>query len=135
MHLRNADCRGGRYGTDQSATAHDPHEFFPDKWGEAVRCQGWTQAEANATAALKQIRAYAAEHRAPDEARLEAHPGVLASISQLLVPDRPGEDAAILGHQLEVYLGVPLTPAPLEPGQWRLIVPDALLDYGERGIR
>lgn len=115
MHLRKAMCRGAAYGTDYSATAHSAHEFFPFRWAEAVTCYGWTEAEAGAEAVVEQVRA------APDGATLEAHPGILAGISQLLTPDFPGEDDAGIGHQVTRLFGVRLVPAPLQPGEWRLL--------------
>lgn len=115
MHLRKAACRGAAYGTDYSAAAHSAHEFFPHTWAEAVTCYGWTETEAGAEAVVEQVRA------APDGATLEAHPGILAGISQLLVPDFPCEDDAGIGHQVTRLFGVTLTPAPLQPGEWRLL--------------
>jgi hypothetical protein len=115
MHLRKAMCRSAAYGTDYSAAAHSAHEFFPHTWAEAVTCYGWTEAEAEAAAVVEQVRA------APDGATLEAHPGILAGISQLLTPDFPGEDDASIGHQVTRLFGVTLTSAPLQPGEWRLL--------------
>lgn len=114
MHLRKATCRGAVYETDYSAAAHGAHEFFPHAWAGAVTCYGWTEAEAEAAAVVEQVRS------APDGAVLEAHPAVLAGISQLLAPDFPGEDDARIGHQVTRLFGVKLTPAPLERGQWRI---------------
>jgi hypothetical protein len=124
MHLRKAMCRGAAYGTDYSAAAHSAHEFFPFHWAEAVTCYGWTEAEAEATAVVEQVRT------APDGARLEAHPGILAGISQLLTPDFPGEDDAGIGHQVTRLFGVALTLAPLERGQWRIVADDGQVAEG-----
>jgi len=124
MHLRKATCRGAAYGTDYSAAAHGAHEFFPSRWAEAVTCYGWTEAEAAAEAVVEQVRT------APDGATLEAHPGVLAGISQLLTPDFPGEDDAGIGHQVTRLFGVELTAAPVERGQWRITADDGLIAEG-----
>ena len=121
MHLRSAACKGATYATDQSAEAHDAHEFFPHRLSSAVSCAGWSEAEVRAAKAVDAIRAYAAEHREPDDVVLEAHPQVLAEISQLLTPDYPGEDDARTGHRITRLLGVRLVPGPLEPAGWRLI--------------
>ena len=122
MHLRNPSCRGAHYGTDQSADAHGPHEFFPHAWAEAIPCPGWSEAEAAAMAVVKAILAYAGERPQADETRLEAHPGVLAGISRLLVPDFAdfADEGAGIGHEITQLFGVPLVAAPLGPGEWRL---------------
>jgi hypothetical protein len=120
VHLRSASCKGAFYGTDQSAEAHDAHEFFPHRWSPAVSCTGWTEAEACAAKAVDAIRAHAAEHREPDGVVLEAHPGVVAEISQLLTPDYPGEDDERIGHRVTELFGVRLVPGPLAPAGWRL---------------
>jgi len=120
MHLREPACKGAYYGTDRSEGAHSPHEFFPHQWAPATPCTGWSEEEANATAAVEQMWAYAAEHPVPDETRLEGHPAVIAGISRLLVPDFADEGAGI-GHQLTRLFGVPLVAAPLGPGEWRLV--------------
>jgi hypothetical protein len=128
MHLRKASCRGGHYGTDQSAAAHGPHEFFPHSWAEAIRCPGWSEEEAAASAVVEQIAQYAHEHPRADETRLEAHPAVLAGISRLLVPIDADTglatvtDDAGIEHQLTRLFGVPLAAAPLGPGEWRLVL-------------
>lgn len=124
MHLRKADCRGAAYGTDYSAAAHSAHGFFPHQWAEALACGGWTEAEANAAMVVEQVR------QAPDKATLEAHPAVIAGISQLLTPDFPGEDDAGIGHQVTRLFGVALKAAPLERGQWRITADDGLVAEG-----
>lgn len=124
MHLRKAACLGAAYGTDYSAAAHSAHEFFPHTWMATTPCYGWTEAEAEAAAVVEEIRT------APDGARLEAHPGIIAGISQLLTPDYPGEDDAGIGHQVTRLFGVALTTAPLERGQWRITAAGGLVAEG-----
>ena len=87
MHLRSPSCRGARYGTDQSAAAHGPHEFFPHEWAPATPCPGWSAEEASAAAVVEQVWQYAHEHPAPDGTRLEGHPALIAGIGRLLEPD------------------------------------------------
>lgn len=128
MHLRNPDCRGGHYGTDQSAAAHGPHEFFPHSWAEAIRCTGWSEEEAGASAVVKAIQQQVTTDPVPDGTiRLEAHPAVITGISRLLEPDLADladEDIGI-GHQITRLFGVPLVAAPLGQGEWRLVSGDA----------
>ena len=117
MHLRTPACKGAWHSTDQSAAAHGPHEFFPDKWIGASVCPGWTEEEASATAVVEKIR------QAPAGYRLEGHPAVIVGIQRLLVPDFPGEGARI-EHQLTQLYGVPLEATRLGPGEWRLVTAD-----------
>ena len=119
MHLRSSACRGAWRGTDESAAAHGPHEFYPHFWPTAAHCPGWTEDEANARALADRLRG------CPGGTRLEAHPGVLAAVSRLLEPDYPGEgEGESAGHQIRHLFGVLLVAAPLEPGEWRLVAAD-----------
>ena len=56
MHLRSPACRGAWRGTDESAAAHGPHEFYPHFWPTAADCPGWTEDEANAKALADRLR-------------------------------------------------------------------------------
>ena len=123
MHLRSSACRGAWRGTDESAAAHRPHEFYPHFWPTAADCPGWTEDEANAKALADRLRGL------PGGTRLEAHPAVLTAVSRLLEPDYPGES-----DQAEQLFGVPLVAASLEPGEWRLVTADGtVLDRAGRG--
>jgi hypothetical protein len=113
MHFRAADCRGGRYGTDQSGHAHPPHDYH--KWGELYSCTGWTDGEANAAAAAEAIR------RTTGDGHLEAHPAVLTEMTRLLLPDSPAEMNNLPLKLTQLY-GMRLVEEPsLEPGQWRIM--------------
>lgn len=131
MHLRNAACRGAVYGTDQSAAAHDPHEFFPYPMLAAARCYGWTEDEAAATDLVERLRKYALEHPFEDGARLEASASVLAQLNRLVEPDAVDmHRAAGLPPLLDTLFGVPLVMVAasvewgLRPGEWRLVAAD-----------
>ena len=119
MHLRKPSCCGAHYGTDQSAAAHGPHEFFPHKWAEAIRCPGWSEEEAGASAVIEEV------FKAPRGSRLEAHPAVIGNITRLLQPDFADlSDLATAGKLpgiITQLFGVPLVAAPLGPGEWRLV--------------
>src|ERR1700722_13063647 len=117
MHLRSPACRGAWRGTDESAAAHGPHEFYPHFWPTAADCPGWTEDEAYAKALADRLRG------CPGGTRLEAHPAVLTAVSRLLEPDYPGESDHV-EHQLTQLFGVPLGAAPLKPGKWRLVTAD-----------
>jgi hypothetical protein len=125
MHLRTPSCRGARYGTDQSAAAHGPHEFFPHSWAEAIPCPGWSAKQASATAVVEQVRQYAHEHPAPDETRLEGHPALIAGIGRLLEPDFADVSDLATADKIPGVItrlfGIPLVAAPLGPGEWRLV--------------
>jgi len=125
MHLRNPSCRGAHYGTDQSAAAHGPHEFFPHAWAEAIRCPGWSEEEAGASAVVAAVERYAHEHPAPDGTRLEGHPAVITGLTRLLQPDFADiSDLATADKMPGIIthlLGIPVMSAPLGPGEWRLV--------------
>lgn len=84
MHLLDAICRGGSYGTDKSAQPHSAHQFFPHEWAQATRCPGWgaPQHDARALADLM-LRTD------PDLPGLilQCHPLVQYAILQVAVPD------------------------------------------------
>jgi len=108
MQIRHPGCRGGWYGTDKSAGAHRPHAFFPNEWGEALDCPGWSDDEANAMAAIEAAR----------KARggcLECHPSVLAGIYHLLIPDLSDADA-----RTDMLFGTRLVETHRPPGTWRI---------------
>lgn len=126
MHLRSPACRGAWRGTDESAAAHGPHEFYPHFWPTAADCPGWTEDEAKAKALADRLRG------CPGGTRLEAHPAVLTAVSRLLEPDYPDEGDQV-EHQPTQLFGVPLVAAPLEPGEWRLVAADGtVLDRAGR---
>jgi hypothetical protein len=118
MHLRIPACKGSPSG--EITGPHDPHGYWTRHWMSWLECPGWTEGEANATAAAEEIRAHAGLHPEPGNARFEAHPGVLADMRRLLVLDYPGK-GDVIGHQVTALYGVPLVAAPLGPGEWRMV--------------
>src|ERR1017187_2332405 len=89
--LRRPACRNARYGTDQSAAPHGPHEFFPHSQADAIPCPGWTAEEAGAVAmldALDEALKPFAYDRLPDSTRLAVHPLMLHALTRVMVPDR-----------------------------------------------
>jgi len=121
MHLRSPSCRGASYRTDRSAAPHEAHVFFPHAWAEAVPCPGWSGYDARMSAIVEQVRQYGVTYRGPGEARLEAHPAVIAGIMRLLEPDFADMADFAPGAQVERLFGVLLAEAPLGRGQWRLV--------------
>jgi hypothetical protein len=120
MHLRKASCRGGHYGTDQSAAAHGPHEFFPHQWAEAIPCPGWTAQEDAAGKITDLLLALPEHDLEPAGASLQCGWRVSMAISRLLTPDYPGEDDAGIGHQITQLFGVPIAIVAGDERWWRL---------------
>jgi hypothetical protein len=129
-------CRGGYYTTDQSSTAHGPHEYFPDPYGGTNGCRGWTQADAGATALAERLdrvcRDAAWPVGLPPGARLECHPSVARALSQLYVPSY-AEFTASLAAAGEAPL-IPQMPVvnarDLADGQWRITSDSGLIAEG-----
>jgi hypothetical protein len=124
------------YGTDKSGHPHGGHEFFPHRQsGEAVRCPGWTQQEADATWLASRLDQVARDAvwpmRLPAGVRLECHPAVPSALQQLYVPGlaeftaslNTGED--LLKPQIPV-----MVLANLPHGWWRIIGDDGQIDEG-----
>jgi hypothetical protein len=120
MHLRKPSCRGAHYGTDQSAAAHGPHEFFPHSWAEAVPCPGWTAREDAARKITDLLRGMREHDLEPDSASLQCGWRVSQAISDLLTPDYPAEDDAGIGHQVTRLYGVPIAIVAGDGRWWRL---------------
>jgi hypothetical protein len=112
MFLRRAACKGAFYFTDQSATSHGPHDYFPNE-GPPLQCNGWTAAEARAEAVTGELRA------APAGSVLEAHPGLLMDITRLVMPSAPDDMAGLPPGPLTRLFGVRLEAADLPPGGFR----------------
>ena len=120
MHLRKPSCRGAHYGTDQSAAAHGPHEFFPHQQSEAIPCPGWT-AQEDAAGKITDLLLGLPEHDLePGGASLQCGWRVSMAISRLLTPDYPGEDDAGIGHQITQLFGIPITVVAGDGRWWRL---------------
>jgi hypothetical protein len=127
--VRRAACRNARYGTDQSAAPHGPHEFFPHSQAEAIQCRGWDAEEAGAVAmldALDQALKPFAYEAVPPGMRLACHPLVLHAMHRVIVPSH-AEFAA--GYVTK--LPVPVTvEAALPYGAWRLILAEGAIGDG-----
>jgi hypothetical protein len=132
--VRRAACRNARYGTDQSAAPHGPHEFFPHSQAEAIQCRGWDAEEAGAVAmldALDEALKPFAYDRLPDSTRLAVHPLMLHALTRVMVPSY----AEFAAGNDPVKLPVPVTvDAGLPYGAWRLILAEGVIGDGwQRG--
>jgi hypothetical protein len=129
--VRRAACRNARYGTDQSAAPHGPHEFFPHSQAEAIPCHGWTAEEAGAVAmmdALDEALKPFAYDGVPPGVRLACNPLMLNALTRVLVPSYA---EFIAGKGLLPKLPVPVTvEAGLPYGAWRLILAEGAICDG-----
>jgi hypothetical protein len=117
--VRRAPCRGAWYTTDESATAHGPHGFFPLEWGEAASCPGWTDEEAGAVALVDQM--IRADPSLPGLAA-QCHPAVQHALVQVVIPDFADfADGERWPQPIQMLFGVPIEfTTAVERGTWKL---------------
>ena len=139
MERRNPACRGAAYGTDQSATVHGPHDFFPWMMSDGtVPCPGWTRRDASATELAERLDQVARDHwpplSMPPGIRLECDHLVVHALQQLFLPSydefvsslSTGEDV------MKPQMPVVVTPG-MGRGQWRITADDGLIAEGVVG--
>jgi hypothetical protein len=121
MELRKALCRGAKYGTDESAGPHGPHQFFPHAWAEAIDCPGWTAREHDA-ASLAELM-LRTDPGLPELA-LQCHPVVEYALMQVIIPGYQefiDELSSPMSMPLQKFGGIPvMRTVAAERGAWTL---------------
>lgn len=129
--LRRADCRGGWYGTDESAVPHSPHGYFPHQWAEPLDCPGWTEQECDATALVDVL--FRTDRGLPGLA-LECHPVVEYAMLRVIIPGyREFTDPSWMspGFPLQTVGGIPVCrTVAADRGAWKLVSGREMLAEG-----
>lgn len=112
MELRRPPCR--------NEDAHEPHGFWAAGYANWVECPGWSQAEADASSLIGEVRKYIRQHQElPEGIALECHPSVPYYLANAIIPgymEFTGER-----DPRSPFSQVPVIACPaMAPGAWRM---------------
>ena len=116
---------------------HPPHRFplWSADTGERGWCDGWSAAEADLTAMIRDVQAAISDYELTNmerrPLRLEIHPATHRAMIRHFTDPGPDRDQLLGSTDTGTLFGVPVVlSAGPEPGGWRLIEPGPLLAAG-----